>query len=344
MKKKILSRDITAVGIDVAKATLSVCYRSNDGTETALTLRNTDTDIRKKLISRLSGFQGRIVMESTGHYHWLSALLLSEAGYDVRVVNPILAKQYTSSNIRKVKTDAMDASGLARMAEIADNLPESFRMTREALSLRKKLSLIAGLSHNLQRLKSTAKQLGEAHASLKDEPSNGEGALDGSIASLSRTIQILEDEFIEEAKQIEGDPDPATHLDTIPGVTPFLAHVVLHWFERLPNLTAKSWIGYAGLDVSSRESGTWHGRCRLTKRGNSDLRRRLYSAAWGASMSDPDFKAYYAYLREEGRSHVESVLIIGRKIIRIMFNVLEKNQPYDPSLFSFGTASQELST
>lgn len=344
MKKKSSSQDIAAVGIDVAKAMLSVCCRSRNGTETALALRNTDTDIRKKLISLLSGFTGRIVMESTGHYHWLPALLLSEAGHDVRVVNPILAKQYTSSNIRKVKTDSMDASGLARMAEIADNLPGPFTMTREALSLRKKLSLIAGLSHNLQRLKSTARQLSEAHASLKDEPSKGEGALDGSIKDLSRTIQTLEDEFIEEAKRVEGSPIPAMNLDTIPGVTPFLAHVVLHWFQRLPDLTAKSWIGYAGLDVSSRESGTWHGRCRLTKRGNSDLRRRLYAAAWGASVSDPNFNAYYASLKKEGHSHVESLLILGRKIVRIMFKVLEKNQPYDPSLFSFGVASSGLST
>jgi transposase len=337
--KKPSSSQITAVGIDVAKAMLSVCCRSSDGTETALALRNIDTDIRKKLLSRLHGFTGRIVMESTGHYHWLVALLLSEAGYDVRVVNPILAKQYTSSNIRKVKTDPADASGLARMAEIADNLPGPFHMTREALSLRKKLSLIAGLSHNLQRLKSTARQLDEAHDSLNDIPSPGEGSLKESIKNLSRTIDTLEDEFLEEAKRIEDDPEPAMNLDTIPGVTPFLAHVVLHWFERLPNQTAKSWIGYAGLDVSSKESGTWRGRCRLTKRGNSDLRRRLYSAAWGASLSDPNFKAYYVSLRDGGHSHVESLLILGRKIVRIMFNVLEKNQPYDPSVFSFGGAS-----
>lgn len=344
MKKKSTPRDFTAVGIDVAKAMLSVCCRSSNGTETALALRNTDTDIRKRLISYLSGFRGRIVMESTGHYHWLLALLLSEAGHDVRVVNPILAKQYTSTNIRKVKTDAMDASGLARMAEIADNLPGPFQMTREVLSLRKKLSLIAGLSRDLQRLKSKARQLGEAHGFLKHEPSPGEKALEGSIKGLSQTIHVLENEFVEEAKRIEGDPHPAMNLDTIPGVTPFLAHVVLHWFQRSPNLTAKSWIGYAGLDISSRESGTWHGRCRLTKRGNNDLRRRLYSAAWGASMSDPKFKSYYDSLKEDGRSHVESLLIIGRKIIRIMFKVLEKNQPYDPSLFSFGMTSQELST
>lgn len=63
------SLTISAVGIDVAKATLSVCCRTLAGTETALSLRNTDTDIRKKLLNRLSGFKRKIVMESTGHYH-----------------------------------------------------------------------------------------------------------------------------------------------------------------------------------------------------------------------------------------------------------------------------------
>ena len=112
-----------AVGIDVAKATLSVCLRSREGKETALMIRNTKTDINKKLISKLHGFDGKIVLEATNHYHWLTALILARKGYNVHAVNPLLAKQYTSGNIRKVKTDKADAAGLARMAQVADNLP-----------------------------------------------------------------------------------------------------------------------------------------------------------------------------------------------------------------------------
>jgi len=337
MKKRV-APPISAVGIDVAKATLSVCCRSNDGTETALSLRNTDTDIRRKLLDRLSGFRGRIVMESTGHYHWLIALRLTEAGLDVRVVNPILAKQYTASNIRKVKTDPADASGLARMAELADNLPEKFSQTKESLILRKKLSLISSLGKQVQAMRANLNHLQEVHEIFGAGMSSCEQETEHAIASVRRLIARLEREFETEARRFEGNAGQAALLETIPGVSTFCAHLLLHWCSRMQGLSAKSWIGFAGLDVSSRESGTWHGRCRLTKRGNPYLRQRIYAAAWGASMNDEKFFAYYGHLRAEGRAHVEALLIIARKIIRIAFKVLETKSVYDPSKFSFGTA------
>lgn len=84
----------TAVGIDVAKATLSVCVVYPDGQERALSIRNIDTDINQKLLPLLHHYTGKVVMESIGHYHWKPALLLKEATMDVKVVNPLLAKQY----------------------------------------------------------------------------------------------------------------------------------------------------------------------------------------------------------------------------------------------------------
>ncbi len=331
------AHSISAVGIDVAKASLSVCCRTSLGTETALTLRNTDTDIRRKLLPCLSGFQGKIVMESTGHYHWLVALRLTEVGLDVRVVNPILAKQYTSSNIRKVKTDPADASGLARMAELADNLPEKFSQTRETLMLRKKISLISSLGKQIQAMRASLKHVEEVHDMFGTEPSRVEMETETAIDELKRLMTRLEHEFKTEAKRLEGDNGQSTLLETIPGVSSFCAHLILHWCSHMAGLSAKSWIGFAGLDISSRESGTWHGRCKLTKRGNPYLRQRIYAAAWGAVMNDANFSAYYEHLKKEGRAHVEVLLIIARKIIRIMFKVLETKSTYDPSKFNFGT-------
>lgn len=78
-------------------------------------------------------------MESTGHYQWLVALILAKNSYDVRVANPILASQYTAKNIRKIKSDIADASGLTRMARVADNLPDTFSDNEKSLWMRKKL-------------------------------------------------------------------------------------------------------------------------------------------------------------------------------------------------------------
>lgn len=316
-----------AVGIDVAKATLSVCLRSREGKETALLIRNIEADINKKLISKLNGFNGKIVLEATNHYHWLVTLLLTEAGLNVHVVNPLLAKQYTSGNIRKVKTDKADASGLARMAHVADNVPPSFSASRETLALRKKISCIALMGDQIQSLQSSLKQLKESKKILGISVTKGERALDKTLKTLRLQRTALEGEVVAEST---ASKEAATHLDSIPGVTPFVSHMVLSQFTLRPEHTAKSWIGFAGLDISSRESGTWKGRCKLTKRGNNFLRRRLFSAAWGAVMSTPQFKSYYDFLRSQGRSHVESLLIVSRKLVRIMFTITKNGEAYDP--------------
>ena len=323
--------EVSAVGIDVAKATLSVCLRSREGGEDALTIRNIETEIKEKLMPRLMGYRGKIVMESTGHYHWLTALRLAEAGFDVRVVNPLLAKQYTAGTIRKVKTDPADAAGLARMAAVADNLPPQFLSTRAQLQSRKKLAVIASMTHQLQALHAALASMREANAVLGVADSPAEQEVGNAVAMPRRAVMHLEQEFVRESGRVPETAARAALAASIPGVSPFCAHLAVHWFDRVRGDTAKAWIAFAGLDISSRESGTWRGRCHLTKRGNGYLRRRLYSAAWGAVMHDAQMKTYYDALRAQGRVHVEALVIIARKIVRTMFMVLATGLPYDPS-------------
>lgn len=322
----------TAIGIDVAKATLSVCIRYSECSERALKIRNTNTDISKKLLPYMKKYTGKVVMESTGHYHWTSALMLSEVGHDVRVVNPILAKQYTSGNIRKVKTDPSDASGLARMAHIADNLPRSFSDDRDTLFMRKRLGLLSSASKQLQALTACLASVREAERMVDRGGSGAVDEIEGSIAQLKKSLRRLENECVSECKKDPETKRKGELLTTIPGMSDFCSQLCLHWFSIKPGDTYKSWIAYAGLDVSSRESGTWKGVCRLTKRGNAFLRKRLYSAAWGAWMSDPNFKIYYTTLREQkNRSHVAALTIIARKLVRISYEVLKTETPYDAS-------------
>jgi transposase len=321
----------SAVGIDVAKATLSVCVRYPDGGERALTLRNIETDIKEKLVPAVSGCTGKVVMESTGHYQWRAALLLADADMDVRVVNPILAKQYTAGNIRKVKTDPADAKGLARMAMVADNLPARFENSRENLRIRKKIATIATLKHNLQAMTASLASLAEAREILGSDASPAEAAILKAVTDLKRSVVQLEAEVVRDTGAHHGaDLD---RLVSIPGVSAMTASVALALFRERGSDNPKSWVAFAGLDVSSRSSGTWQGQCHLTKRGNGYLRARLFAAAWGAMMHDDETRAYYDRLRKEGRSYVESLVIIARKIVRTMFVMMRDKSNFDPEQF-----------
>jgi len=221
------------------------------------------------------------------------------------------------------------------MAELADNLPERFSGTKSILILRKKISLISSLGKQVQAMKASLNHVKEVHELFDTELSRYEAETEKAINTLKKVIERLEKEFEMESKKLSGDNVQAILLETIPGVSSFCAHLVLHWYSLMSGLSAKSWIGFAGLDISSREIGTWHGKCRLTKRGNPYLRQRIYSAAWGAVMNDKTFANYYKQLKDGGKAHVEALLIISRKIIRIMFKVLETKTVYDPSRFVF---------
>ncbi len=323
---------IASIGIDVAKATLSIAFHSHNGSEKVLSIRNSNTDMHRRILPKLKAFKGKIVMESTGHYHWTPALILSEAGYDVYVVNPLLAKQYVSGSVRKIKSDPADAGALARMARVADNLPQPFTSTPESLWLRKKLGLLASLSKQVQALKACLNSVKEAQAMVHGTASSSIVELENTLLTFGKQMKSLEDECVAGMKKNEKCNERMKLLVTIPGISEFGATLFLHWFDMSKGATAMSWVAYAGIDVSVRESGTWKGTCRLTKRGNAYLRKRLFSSAWGAWQNDDDFHKYYSELKEQGRPHVEILTIISRKLIRIAFSVLDNGLPYDASL------------
>ncbi len=57
-----------------------------------------------------------IVMEATGHYWKNLFAVLSAAGHEVALLNPLIARRFQEANLERTKTDAIDATGLARLA------------------------------------------------------------------------------------------------------------------------------------------------------------------------------------------------------------------------------------
>jgi len=57
-----------------------------------------------------------IVMEATGHYWKNLFAVLTAAGHDVALLNPLIARRFQEASLERTKTDAIDATGLARLA------------------------------------------------------------------------------------------------------------------------------------------------------------------------------------------------------------------------------------
>ena len=312
------------IGIDVSKAKLDIAVLNKDGEVNCFIVKNNESGI-KKIITQIKEYKGKIIMESTGRYHLFSALRLSESGFDVRVINPIISRKFMNAGIRKNKTDKIDACKLAEMAVIERNLPESFKPDSLAIRIRQKIGLISSMETQIQTLNGIYNNYCEFRQKLKAESSDAEDKIKDCIKEMTKAKMKLEKEI--EELVIEKQESNKKHeiLISVPGISPYMASLILQFFDTDYNKPAKQWIAYAGMDVSVKQSGTWRGRGKLSKRGNAYLRKRLFCAAWGATMHNDEFRKYYDELKEKGRRHVEALMIIARRLVRIAFVLLKDN-------------------
>ncbi len=314
-----------SVGIDVSKDALVGVIRLPTE-ERHFTVPNSKNGVTA-LHRKLGGCRCPLIMESTGRYHILPALLLSERGYDVRVVNPVHAKRYMRSSVRNKKTDKADASALAQMGVTDQKLPSRFLLSAADVALRQKIGLLSSLEHKLQSLRLTLKMYRAFQRSVGVAASAAEDGVGEVIKALERQKEVLEREIETDVGQDEAKRKSAALAASVPGISPLTASILCQMLS--PScVCAKQWVAFVGYDVSERQSGTWRGKGRLSKRGNPYLRKRLYMAAWGVVQNEQQFHAYYERLRAQGRSYREALVIIARKLLRIVFAVLRRERPF----------------
>jgi len=328
-----VSANLLSVGIDVSRDTLMVCEYYNDDRKKINEINNSEASI-KKLASRLKNdnFSGKIIMESTGRHHMLGSIIFSKNKLDTRVINPLITKKYSSSSIRKVKTDKRDSEILAEIGIKERSLPEPFKLDKTGLVLRKKMRLIASLSRQLQNLSTCANEHKKTLAGLKCKPSSVEEQIFKTITMFKKQKEQLEKELENDICNLnEKNNEQAKKYNSVPGISPYVASLATLIFSNEYSQSAKQWIAFVGLDISVKQSAKWIGEGHLTKRGNDYLRKRFYSAAWGSTMHNEKFKEYYDYLRsKKNRKHKEALIIIARKLIAILFSMHKNDTVYDP--------------
>ena len=69
-----------------------------------------------KEAEELYSLESRIFLESTGIYHYPLFCYLRDKGFNCSVINPIITKNSTNINIRKVHNDRFDSKKAALVA------------------------------------------------------------------------------------------------------------------------------------------------------------------------------------------------------------------------------------
>lgn len=260
-------------------------------------------------------------MEATGAYWIELATWLHGEDMAVSVVNPTCTKRFAQSELKRTKTDKVDAGIIARFCKAMSPILWQ-PLPAEAQELQRLVRRLYDLTKMRQqeRNRHASKSLDKVTLESVDRTLK---FLDGEIAKLDRLIERLykKHEVLRRKREI---------LLSIPGVGEQTANVVLAEVPS-PELfgSAKQLAAYAGLAPKQIRSGdTIRGRTRMSKTGRSRLRSVLYLPAVSARKYNPIISAFCDRLIKNGKAPMKVVGASMRKLLHIIFGVLKSGKPF----------------
>jgi transposase len=266
-----------------------------------------------------------VCMEATGVYYENCAMYLQKAGFTVSVILPNLAKRYLQASGQKSKNDKIDAKGLAQMgAEKAlrkwEPLGEFFYalrlLTRQVENLQGHRTVIKNQQHALGHGMYQSKMVNKA---LKDQVK----LIDRQLGMLDQQIQ----------KHMASNPkiaEKAAKICKVKGLGIYTVAVILaetNGFLLFEN--ARQLSSFAGYDVIENQSGKHTGRTRISKKGNSHIRRALFMPAFNVVKYrvQPFFDLYLRTYEKHGIK-MKSYVAVQKKLLSIIYALWKKDEEF----------------
>jgi len=269
------------------------------------------------------------VMEATGVYHEQLAWYLHSKDKPVSILLPNKAKNYLKANGAKSKNDSIDARGLAQ------------------LGAEKKLDLWVPPSKQLYALRAYTRQhqnITEMHTSITNQlhsMQHGQFQNKELIKQLKQTIKLFETQLKEMegiiGKVIKADLILNQHYQNISAIKGIglLSFAVIAaetngfiLFDK-----AASLVSYAGYDIVENQSGRHTGRTKISKKGNSRIRRILHMPALCAVRDDqPQFKQLYERVYDRTKIKMKGYVAVQKKLLVTIYYLWKRNERYNPAL------------
>lgn len=307
---------MNTIGIDVSKDTFHAAF---DDVHVEV-FKNTSTGIGT-FIDRLKAKDATLIgCEATGVYHLLLSETLRRNGWNIRVVNPLIAHRMIGSSLRKVKTDKHDALAIRKVLMAGAGYP--YTDTPEVVALK----MLVQEREALSKMQTALKHRIHAH----DIRALATGltvhdSFTGPLKLLSYEMREIEKKMGEYAAHTQ------TLLRSIPGVGKVTAAaLVAHVgdIKRFPS--PEKLVAYIGLDSRVHESGTSiHGKGYISKRGSRYLRHVLFNAAFIAKRRNPELKRYMEKKLSEGKHYFSALCAVERKLVHLIWAVWTRSTPFE---------------
>lgn len=297
-------------GIDVSKDTLDIATTNEITTQ----IPNTREGISQWLASLPEG--SKIALESTGRYHEAFLDLAVGAGFDVYLINGHQLHHYRLAVGPRAKSDRHDAQLLRRyLCHEHGQLTSANPLNEQQKRLWQLLKRRAMLTK--MRTQLTLSMKGDAEFQTVSQ-----GILSGMDLAIKKVEQLMF--ALAKAQNWERD---IQHCLSVPGIGPINALALVTCFHRGTFQRVDQFIAYMGLDVRVRDSGRSRGKRKLTKRGEPEMRRLLYMAAWTFARN-PKFRPLYEQMRGRGLSATAANVAMARKLARIAFALMKKDEDF----------------
>jgi len=325
-----------SIGIDVAKDKLDACLISLDN---GLTIK---LQSRHKFANSPAGFKEitawikkfckeeipvEILMEATGVYHEKLAIYLTDQKKKVFVVLPNKSQKYLQSLGLKSKNDRIDAKGLAIMCAhgqfnewkpIVKYFYELRLLTRHYQSIQETRTGFINQLHALKHSGYSSKEL------IKQ--------LEKTIALFDKQLKVIK-KLIE--KHLLSDDNvrrKVSQICKIKGLDTLSVATVLaetNGFELIKNI--RQLVSYAGYDVIENQSGNHAGRTKISKKGNSRIRRILHMPALiTVKYKEPALLNLYERIFDRTKLKMKGYVAVQRKILELIYTLWKKDKTYDP--------------
>lgn len=264
-----------------------------------------------------------ICMEATGAYSEALATYLFDAGYTVSVVNPVQIKGFAQSELSRNKTDRADSQVIARFCRAINPKP----WKPNSLHIRELQAFVRRLKSLQDMYYQETNRLEVANTQIRD-------SIKTVIKILAEELKAVKKKIYEHIQQHSDLREKSKLLETIPGVGEATISQVLAFIGNVEDFkNAKQLAAFIGLNPKHRQSGSSvQGRTRLSKVGDSNLRKAFYMPAVSAKKYNPIIKDFCENLKKSGKP---TLLIIGaamRKLVHIIFGVLKSGKGFDAGI------------
>ena len=269
-------------------------------------------------------------MEATGVYSQSLAVRLLGCGRcEVSIVNPAQIAAFAKAQMRRSKTDQIDAQVI--WAYAASQRPRCWQPERQAIQ---ELAALVAQSDALRKTLRSWQNRRHAHQYYPALPVMVKQTAAKVEQTLQRELEKVQQEIHRLCQQDEQLKRDVDLLCTIPGVAELTATRLLAYGKSaLTERSPKELTAQAGLAPRHRQSGTsLKGRSRLSKQGDARIRFMLYMPTIAATTFNPIIRYHYQRHLANHKPKMVALMACMKKLLLMAQAILISQKPFNPYL------------